>query len=94
MRTAVPNDYAAYNEVDIDPERMWGISDLALLLEHARRWARLSHQHLVLQYNCRTRDGRPRRISDFLDRAAFRRTRGSTSTSTRRSGSSRRSPSR
>lgn len=75
LRTAVPNDYAAYNEVDVDPERMWGISDPVLPPAAPRRWARLSHQHPVLQYNRRTRDGRPRRISDFVDRAAFRRTR-------------------
>lgn len=73
LRTAVPNDYAAYNEVDVDPERMWGISDPVLPPETPRRWARLAHQHPVLAYVRRTRDGRPRRISDFVDRASFLR---------------------
>ncbi len=75
LRTAVPNDYAAYNEVDIDPERMWGISDPVLPPETPRRWARLPTSTRCCSTSRRTRDGRPRRISDFLDRAAFRRTR-------------------
>ena len=74
LREVVPADYAAYNEVDDDPERFWGISEPELDADAPRRWARLAHEHPVLAYMRRTRDGRPYRISDFLDRSAFHRT--------------------
>ncbi|MES1248123.1 MAG: hypothetical protein ABUS54_10665, partial [Actinomycetota bacterium] len=74
LREAVPNDFATYNEVDDDPEHMIGISDPPLPPDLPLRWARLAHQHPVLAYMRRTRDGRPRRISDFVDFAAFRHT--------------------
>lgn len=74
LREAVPNDYAAYNEVDDDPERMIGISEPLLPADLPVRWARLAHQHPVLDYMRRTRDGRPRRISDFVDHETFQRT--------------------
>jgi DNA-binding CsgD family transcriptional regulator len=74
MHQAVPNDYAAYNEVDDDPEQMIGISQPVLPADLPLRWARLAHQHPVLAYVRRTRDGRPRRISDFVDHETFRQT--------------------
>lgn len=60
LREAIPCDIASYNEVDDDPERMWGVSDPPLVDPEApQRWARLSHEHPVLQYIRRTRAGRP-----------------------------------
>lgn len=74
MHRLVPSDFAAYNEVDDDPEQMIGISDPPLPPDVPLRWARLAHEHPVLQYMRRTRDGRPYRISDFVDDATFQRT--------------------
>jgi DNA-binding CsgD family transcriptional regulator len=75
LRAAVPADIASYNEVDDDPSRTWWASDPLLDLppEMAETFARLAPQNPILAYSHRTRDGRPRRISDFLDRDAFHR---------------------
>ena len=70
---AVPADVASYNEVDDDPARSWWTSEphLPVPPEMAERFAELLPQNPILAYNTRTLDGRPRRISDFLDQAAF-----------------------
>ncbi|WP_051471031.1 helix-turn-helix transcriptional regulator [Patulibacter minatonensis] len=72
---AVPADWAAFNEVDDDPERTWWASEphLPVTPEQAERFAALLHQNPILAHVHRTRDGRPRRFSDFLDRAAYHR---------------------
>lgn len=74
VRQLVSCDVASYNEVDDDPSRMWGFADPAMPPDAPMRWARLAHEHPVLAYVRRTADGRPRRISDFLDRDAFHAT--------------------
>lgn len=72
---AVPAEWASYNEVDDDPDRTWWASEphLAVTPELADRFAALLPQNPILGHIQRTRDGRPRRFSDFLDRDAYHR---------------------
>ncbi len=68
---AVPNDWASYNEVGERPE------DLRIVMipepvEHLQpAFARWSHQHPLITYTRTTSDGRPRRISDVIDKRSF-----------------------
>ncbi|MEV4421229.1 LuxR C-terminal-related transcriptional regulator [Patulibacter sp. NPDC049589] len=72
---AVPADVASYNEFDDDPTRSWWASEppLRITPELGDRFAALIPQNPILAHIHRTRDGRPRRISDFLDRDAYHR---------------------
>jgi DNA-binding CsgD family transcriptional regulator len=67
LRTAVPHDVTSYNEVDDDPSRTWWYVEPEFDPLLAARFPALVHEHPVITYVRRTRDGRPRRISDFLD---------------------------
>jgi DNA-binding CsgD family transcriptional regulator/GAF domain-containing protein len=77
LRASVPADVGSYNEFDDDPSRVWWTSDphLPISDELGARFAELSPENPVLAHIARTQDGRPRRISDFLDRDAFHATR-------------------
>ncbi len=77
LREFVPADVASYNEMDEDPLGSWWTSDpfLAVTPEQERTFAELSGENPVLAHVRRTRDGRPRRISDFLSRAEYHRLR-------------------
>jgi DNA-binding CsgD family transcriptional regulator len=72
---AVPADWASYNEVDDDPERTWWASEPHLVVPPGRadRVAALLPQNPILSHIRRTRDGRPRRLSDLVDREAYHR---------------------
>lgn len=72
----VDYDIASYNEVDPRPPRLVSYVEP----EHRRfppeveeAWARLSHQHPVLQHMLASGDGSAYKISDFLDRDAYHR---------------------
>src|SRR3954471_5604813 len=73
LREAVPADVGSYNEFDAAPSRVWWASapHLPVPDELGARFAELSPSNPVLAHQRRTRDGRPRRGSDFLDRDAF-----------------------
>jgi DNA-binding CsgD family transcriptional regulator len=77
LRTAVPADVGSYIEFDDDPSRVWWTSEphLPISAELGARFAELSPQNPVLAHHARTRDGSPRRISDFLSRDAYHETR-------------------
>ena len=77
LREAVPADVGSYNEFDEDPARVWWTSDphVPMSDELGERFGELAPENPVLAYIQRTRDGRPRRISDFMDSAAFHGTR-------------------
>jgi DNA-binding CsgD family transcriptional regulator len=77
LRTAVPCDVGSYIEFDDDPSRVWWTSDphLPISDELGARFAELSPQNPVLAHNARTRDGSPRRLSDFLSRSEYHATR-------------------
>lgn len=75
LREFVPADVASYNEMDEDPGATWWTTDPVLEVspELAQTFAELSGENPVLAHVRRTRDGRPRRISDFLGRAEYHR---------------------
>lgn len=73
LREFVPADVAAYNEMDADPHGTWWTNDphLQITPEQVARFTELADENPVLAYTRRTRDGRPRRISDFLSRSEY-----------------------
>jgi DNA-binding CsgD family transcriptional regulator len=73
LREFVPADVAAYNEMDDDPSATWWTNDphLEITPEQIERFTALAGENPVLAYVRRTRDGRPRRISDFLSRREY-----------------------
>jgi hypothetical protein len=73
LREFVPADVASYNEMDEDPHGSWWTTDpfLPVTPELEQTFAELSGENPVLDYVRRTRDGRPRRISDFLSRREY-----------------------
>jgi DNA-binding CsgD family transcriptional regulator len=77
LRAFVPADFASYNEMDQDPDGSWWTSDphVPVTPDLEERFAELADENPVLDYTRRTRDGRPRRISDFLSREEYHRLR-------------------
>jgi DNA-binding CsgD family transcriptional regulator len=77
LRSFVSADRASYNEMDDDPGGSWWTVDPAIDVtpELERTFAELAGENPVLDYVRRTRDGRPRRISDFLSLEEYHRTR-------------------
>lgn len=75
LREFVPADVASYNEMDEDPDGSWWTTDPVLQVspELASVFKELAGENPVLSSMRRTRDGRPRRISDFLTRAEYHR---------------------
>jgi DNA-binding CsgD family transcriptional regulator len=73
LATAVPSAIVSYNEVAEDPARTWALSRPHLDDDLVAAFARLAHENPVLEHIRRTRDGRPRRISDFLTGEELRR---------------------
>ena len=76
LRRAVPCDFASYNEVAYEPSQTWGTLEPLDYLPRldVQLFAELAHEHPVLEYIRRTRDGSPRRISDFLTDEQFQQT--------------------
>ncbi len=75
LRELIPSDRASYNEFDDDPNRTWWEADphLSISPELAERFTQLAPQNPILAHQNRTRDGRPRRISDFFELEDWRR---------------------
>ncbi|MDO8211142.1 response regulator transcription factor [Conexibacter sp. CPCC 206217] len=73
LRRAVPSDYVSYNEVGEEPDAVYGASDPPLDDEQLRRWVRVAHENPLLLELRRTGDGRPKRFSDVIERAALER---------------------
>lgn len=75
LREFVPSDRVSYNEMDEDPGSTWWAADPVLQItpELATAFRELAEENPLLSYMRRTRDGRPRRISDFLTRAEYHR---------------------
>ncbi|WCB94575.1 hypothetical protein DSM104299_03312 [Baekduia alba] len=70
---AVPSAWVSYNEVDGTPENTYSLVVPSFPEEVFGAWVTYSDQNPVLAAYRETLDGRPRRISDLLDRDAFRR---------------------
>lgn len=75
LREFVPVDVASYNEMDDNPLETWWTSDpvIEITAELETTFRELAGENPLLAYMRRTRDGRPRRISDFLTRAEYHR---------------------
>jgi DNA-binding CsgD family transcriptional regulator len=75
LREFVPAERASYNEMDEDPLSTWWSADpeMEISAELATAFRELAEENPLLAYMRRTRDGRPRRISDFLSRAEYHR---------------------
>ena len=71
---AVPSLWVSYNEVDPDPARTVAISLPPGTEDMFEAFAQFSHENPILAEYRRTGDGRPRRVSDLMDQASFRRT--------------------
>lgn len=73
LKGAVPAEFASYNEVGETPEQVVGFAEPDLTAEQMATWMSLAHEHPVIAQLRRRPDGRPTRISDCMDRDAFRR---------------------
>lgn len=71
----VPCEFSAYCEMD--PRIKFSVNRIeptgALSAQNDRTWRRYMHEHAVLSYNVRTRDGRAMKISDFDTQQQFHR---------------------
>ena len=76
LRQLVPADSVTYNEIDTRRRRTFWAVDPPDALDGTdpAAFVRFVSQHPVVAYSRRTRDGRARTISDFLDRREFHRT--------------------
>ena len=75
LRSFVPAEAASYNEMDDNPMGSWWTVDpqIEVTPEQERTFAELAGENPVLNHMRRTRDGRPRRISDFLSTEEYHR---------------------
>lgn len=77
LKRLIPCDLIGYNEIDpVGGQALMVLDPHALDhsgLEGQRAFQRLVHEHPVLRYHARTRDGRALTISDFLSRDEFHR---------------------
>jgi DNA-binding CsgD family transcriptional regulator len=65
----VPADYAGYNE--ISPDRIYAVTVPATKPELESVFATYAYEHPLIAHYASTRDGRPYRISDIVDRESF-----------------------
>jgi DNA-binding CsgD family transcriptional regulator len=73
LNRAVPSLWVSYNEVGSAPDQVFALSLPHGPDELMREWARFAHENpLIIEY-LRTGDGRPRRFSDVIDAASFRK---------------------
>jgi DNA-binding CsgD family transcriptional regulator len=73
LNRAVPSPWVSYNEVGLDPDKIYSLVLPPAPEDLFRIFARLSHQNPILAEYRRTGDGRPRRFSDLIDQAAYHR---------------------
>jgi DNA-binding CsgD family transcriptional regulator/GAF domain-containing protein len=67
----VPCDYAGYNE--ISPDSIYAVTIPAIDPDLESQFAAHAYEHPLIDHYSRTRDGRPYRISDLVDRESFHR---------------------
>lgn len=73
FRRLVQTDYASYNEVRADGRALATMSDPELPSSAHEAWARHATSNPLLNHFMHSHDGRPRRMSDVVSRAEFRR---------------------
>jgi DNA-binding CsgD family transcriptional regulator len=68
-------DILTYNEIDTRQQRAYMVEQPAGVITNSqvRTFERLAHQHPLIRHYALTRETRPRKISDFLSLAEFRR---------------------
>jgi DNA-binding CsgD family transcriptional regulator len=71
LRSAVPSDWVAINEIGPGPEMIMEIIRPPIPPDVLAVFGRYADQNPLLEYYQRTRDGRARRISDLVGREEF-----------------------
>jgi DNA-binding CsgD family transcriptional regulator len=71
----IESDILTYNEIDTLRQRAYFIQEPAAAISGAQAgtFERLAYQHPLISHYAKTRESRPRKISDFLSLAEFRR---------------------
>ncbi|HVS04700.1 MAG TPA: LuxR C-terminal-related transcriptional regulator [Candidatus Dormibacteraeota bacterium] len=71
----IESDLLTYNEIDTRRRRAFMVQEPAGAIgaTQLQTFERLAHQHPLINHYARIRDSRPRKISDFLSLAEFRR---------------------
>ena len=76
LRRVVPAEYVSYNEVDLHTSRAMvavELSTVSFLPEEEHTFASYLHEHPLIDYHRRTRDGWAVKLSDFLTPDQFHR---------------------
>jgi DNA-binding CsgD family transcriptional regulator len=70
----IESDLLTYNEIDTRRRRAFMVQDPAgaIAAAQVQTFERLAHQHPLINHYARTRERRPRKISDFLSLREFR----------------------
>src|ERR1700686_2471286 len=71
----IESDLMTYNEIDTRRRRAFMVQEPAGAISAAQMqtFERLAHQHPLINHYARTRESRPRKITDFLSLTEFRR---------------------
>jgi DNA-binding CsgD family transcriptional regulator len=73
LRRTIPADFCAMNELPGDIDGAISISDPPMSEADHRAWARYGYQNPLADHFMRSRDGRPTRFSDLLNRRELHR---------------------
>ena len=73
LRQAIPAEFCAINEVPGDVDGAISVTDPPMSEADHRAWARYGHQNPLADHFMRSRDGRPTRFSDLLNRRELHR---------------------
>jgi ATP/maltotriose-dependent transcriptional regulator MalT len=71
----IESDLLTYNEIDTRRQRAFMVQEPAGTINapQVQTFERLAHQHPLINHYARTRESRPRKVSDFLSLTEFRR---------------------
>jgi hypothetical protein len=71
----IESDLLTYNEIDTRRQRAFMVQEPtgAISATQVQTFERLAHQHPLINHYARTRESRPRKVSDFLSLREFRR---------------------
>jgi DNA-binding CsgD family transcriptional regulator len=71
----IESDLLTYNEIDTRRQRAFMVQEPAGAINapQVQTFERLAHQHPLINHYARTRESRPRKVSDFLSLTEFRR---------------------
>jgi hypothetical protein len=71
----IDSDLLTYNEIDTRHQRAFMVQEPAgaISVAQVQTFERLAYQHPLINHYARTRESRPRKLSDFLSLTEFRR---------------------